>query len=289
MLTQYVSTIPLNAARLEKDLAHSRSFRYSEAYSNYLIGGPWKSCMLWSAGGDTGDGLLSSYTQDRGSSFTEYGQQVSYLQEIITSVADLTRLRFARLAVFSKSVIVPHRDFIELGDVPEDARCAHRLHIPLATNDECFFSQGNTVYRMLKGEVWHFDATQIHSVASFSEDPRIHLIFDFVDRPEPRPLVTIENEGNGGIPAERIVSRPQLGDDARANLLGLSCLLTKDTFAEIFGIVVKTEFRYDGGKNFAWETITEIAGNSKDPQVLAHVLELRRYYTLERPTGSGKA
>lgn len=42
-------------------------------------------------------------------------------------------------------------------------------------------------------------------------------------------------------------------------------------------------------KNFAWDTITEIAGNSKDPEALAYALELRRYYTLERPTGNGKA
>jgi L-proline cis-4-hydroxylase len=69
----------------------------------------------------------------------------------------------------------------------------------------------------------------------------------------------------------------------------LPCLLTEDTFAEIFGIIVKTDFRYDGGENFAWDTITEIAGNSKDPEALAYAIELRRYYTLERPTGNGKA
>lgn len=289
MRTQYIATLPLDKARVTKDLEQSAGFHYSEAYSNYLIGGPWKSCMLWATGGDSGDGLLTNYTYDRGSAFTEYGAQVPYLQELITSTVDLTRLNFVRLAVFTKSVIVPHRDFIELAEIPDDARSAHRLHIPLATNDECYFSEDNTVYRMREGEVWYFDAAQIHSVASFSSEPRVHLIFDFVDRPDAGPLVVAENHGDGGIPADRIVLRPPLSEDARADLLRLSDVLTMDTFSEVFSIVVKRHFRHDGGDDFVWDTITAIARGSNDPAVLAHVTELRRYYTLERPAGNGKA
>ena len=58
MRTQYVAALELDEGRLAKDLETSASFTYSEAYSNYLIGGPWKSAMLYSAGGDAGDGLL---------------------------------------------------------------------------------------------------------------------------------------------------------------------------------------------------------------------------------------
>lgn len=282
MRTQYVSTILINRVRLAKDLEQSADFRYSEAYSDYLIGGPWKSCMLWATGGDSGDGLLTNYTYDRGSVCTVYGTQVPYLQELITNTVDLTRVNFVRLAMFSKSVIVPHRDFLELGEIPDEARSAHRLHIPLATNEECFFSEDNAVYRMREGEVWYFDAAQIHSVASFSAEPRIHLIVNFVDRPADGPLVTMENRGTGGIPADRIVPRPRLSEDARADLLRMSEVLTMDNFSEIFSIVVKSHFRYDGGDNFAWDTIIAIARASKDPAVLPHALELHRYYTLDR-------
>jgi L-proline cis-4-hydroxylase len=287
--TQYVSTVPLDGVRLAKDLEQSAGFRYSEAYSNYLIGGPWKSCMLWATGGDSGDGLLTNYAYGAGSAFTEYGSQVPYLQELITTTADVSRLNFVRLAMFSNSVIVPHRDFLELGEIPDKERSAHRVHIPLVTNEQCFFSQDNTVYRMRAGEVWYFDAAQIHSVASFASEPRIHLIFDFVDRPGAGPLVALGDQGTGDIPAGRTVPRPPLGEDARASLLRLAGVLTMDTFSEIFSIIVKTHFRYDGGGNFAWDTMTEIARTSKNPDVLAHAIELRRYYTLERPTGNGKA
>jgi hypothetical protein len=282
MRTRYVTTIPLDAARLEKDLQHSASFRYSEAYSDYLIGGPWKNATLWARGGDAGDGVLTNYAYDRASTFTEYGQQLPYLQELISSTVDTTRLNFVRLARISNSVIVPHRDFLELGDIPEDARSAHRLHIPLVTHDDCFFSEDNTVYRMRAGEVWFFDASRIHSVASLRNAERIHLIFDFFDAGD-GPLVTVDDEGYGeGVPADWTVARPPLSDTDRANLHRLSDVLTMDTFGEVFSIIIKNHFRFDGGDDFPWKAMTAIARACNDPAVLPHTLELYRYYTLER-------
>jgi hypothetical protein len=285
MRTSYVTTIPLDESLLAKDLEESASFRYSEAYSNYLIGGPWNSAMLWATGGDRGDGLLTNYEYEQPSAFTEYGRQLPYLQELITSTVDLSRLNFVRLAFFSNSVIVPHRDFLELGEIPDDARSAHRLHIPLVTHENCFFSEDNTVYRMRAGEVWFFDASQIHSVASLSDAPRIHLIFDFVDRPGAGPLVTAPGAGQSagdGIPASRTVTRPPLSDTGRAALLRLADLLTMDNFSEVFSLVIKKHFRFDGGPDFAWDTMVALARACQDPAVLPHTLEMHRYYTLER-------
>lgn len=283
MRTRYVRTVALDEDRLAKDLEQSESFHYSEAYSNYLIGGPWKSAMLWATGGDSGTGLLTNYAYDQRSTFTEYGGRLPYVQELIMNTVDLNRLQFVRLVMVSDSVIVPHRDLLELSDVPEDARAAHRLHIPLITHENCFFSEDNIVYRMRAGEIWYFDAARIHSVASLSNAPRIHLMFDFVDRPGTEPLVKEEPEAVGnGIPGGSRVERPSLPEAERANLLRLADVLTMDNFREIFSIVIKTHFRWDGGENFAWETMTEIAGACKDPAVLPHTIELLRYYTLDR-------
>ena len=282
MRTRYVATIPLDEERLAKDLAHSATFRFSEAYSDYLIGGPWKSVTLWATGGDSGDGVLTNYDYGRTATFTDHGRQLPYLQEIITSTADLNRLNFVRLAVISNSVILPHRDFLELGEIPEESRSAHRLHIPLVTHDQCFFSEDNVVYRMGAGEVWFFDAYQMHSVASLSNVSRTHLIFDFVDRAGDGPLVTVDTGDDGGIPADRTVVRAPLPDEDRAELLRLANVLTMDTFWEVFAILIKKHFRYDGGDDFVWQTMMAIARASKDPAVLPHTLELHRYYTLER-------
>jgi Aspartyl/Asparaginyl beta-hydroxylase len=283
MRTELVATIPLDAARLAEDLEAAASFRHSETYSDYLLGGPWTNWVLWAAGGESGDGNLAKYAHDQPATFTEYGKQVPYLQELITNTVDLARLNFVRLAVISESIIVPHRDLLEFGDVPEEERPAHRLHIPLVTNETAFFSEDNTVYQMKKGEVWFLDVSRIHSVITLSRAPRFHLIFDFVDHPGSKPLVTIEPEGSGpGIPAERVVARPELPDSDRAGLMQLAGLLTMDNFGEVFGIVIKKHLRYDGGDDFVWDTMIALARGAKDPAVLQHALERHRYYTLER-------
>ncbi|WP_431873294.1 aspartyl/asparaginyl beta-hydroxylase domain-containing protein [Amycolatopsis sacchari] len=283
MRTQYVATVPLDDERLSADLGRAAEFRYSEAYSNYLIGGPWKSCMLWARGGDGGDGVLTNYSYEQEPAFTEQGRELPYLQEIITKVADLGRLNFARLAVFSDSVIVPHRDYLELAEIPEGARSAHRVHIPLVTHDACFFSEHNVVYRMRKGEVWFFDASRIHSVASFSKEPRIHLILDLVDVPAPGPLVKVgEASDEERIPPGRLVARPALPEGEREALRRLADVLTMDSFNEVFSIVIKKHFRFDGGDDFAWRTMTELARECADPAVLPRTEELRRYFELER-------
>jgi L-proline cis-4-hydroxylase len=283
MRTHYVATTSLDDARLAKDLEQSDSFLWSEAYSDYVFGGAWKSCMLWARGGDTGDGVVTNYDHDRPAAFTEYGKQVPYLHDLITSIADLDRLNFVRLAKVSNSVIIPHRDLLELSDLPDDTRNAHRMHIPLATNEDCFFNEGNTVFRMRKGEVWFLDASEIHSVAVLSSMQRVHVMFDFVNVPSSRPLIAIEGESaDAGIPDERTVKRPPLTDADRSDLLRLADVLSMDTFNEIFSIVIKKHFRYDGGDDFVWNTMVAIARGSKDAAVLQHANELRRHYTLER-------
>jgi hypothetical protein len=59
-------------------------------------GGPWKSCVLWAPGGDRGDGLVTTYAYDQRPAFTEYGNQLPYLQELITNTVDVARLNFER-------------------------------------------------------------------------------------------------------------------------------------------------------------------------------------------------
>jgi hypothetical protein len=285
MRTRYLNTIALDESRLRKDLEHSTSLRFSEAYSNYLIGGPWKSLMLWANGGDSGDGVIARYEHDKPSSFTDIGEQFPYLKELIANTADLSRLSFVRLATFSNSVIMPHRDYLELNGLPDDVRSEHRVHICLATNPNIIFSEDNTVYRMLPGDVWFLDVARPHAVASLTNEPRTHLIFDFVGKPGDGPLmkVTEANAGDdAGIPASRRVERPPLTDADRASLMRLADVLTMDNFFEVFSIIIKKHFRADGGDGFMWDTFTAVAGACHDPGVLPRTLELRRYTMLDR-------
>lgn len=281
--THFVATTSLDEVRLARDLEESASFVWSEAYSDYLFGGAWKSCMLWAPGGDDGDGVVTNYANEQPSTFTHYGLRLAYLRELIGSVADLNRLNFVRLAKVSNSVIIPHRDLLELANLPDMDRNAHRMHIPLVTNEDCFFSEGNSVFRMRQGEVWFLDASEIHSVAVLSNEQRIHLIFDFVDQPSSAPLVKVDGDSHcTGIPGQSSVQRPRLSDADQVQLRQLANVLTMDTFNEIFSIVIKKHFRYDGGEDFVWNTMVEMAAVSDDPEVRRHAEEQRSYFTLER-------
>ncbi|MEU8511577.1 aspartyl/asparaginyl beta-hydroxylase domain-containing protein [Kitasatospora sp. NPDC048722] len=283
MRTHYVGDIRLDESRLAKDLEQIDSFPWSEAYSDYVFGGAWKSCMLWARGGVAGDGVVTNYDHDQPAAFSELADRLPYLRELIANTADLDRLNFVRLAKVRNSVIIPHRDLLELGDLADETRNAHRMHIPLVTNEDCFFNEGDTVFRMRKGEVWFLDASEIHSVAVLSSQERVHLMFDFVNVPSAKPLTTVEGASSDvGVPADRTVTRPPLTDADRADLMRLADVLTLETVNEIFSIVIKKHFRYDGGVDFVWNTMLDIARAAEDPAVLSHIEELRRHYTLER-------
>jgi hypothetical protein len=283
MRTHYVADTPLDDARLAKDLDLCDSFPWSEAHSDYVSGGAYKSCMLWTLGGDAGDGVVTKYDHRQPGAFTQYGNQLPYLRELISTVVDLDRLNFVRLAKVQNSVIIPHRDLLELGDLPDETRNAHRAHIPLVTNEDCFFNERNTVYRMRKGEIWFLDATEIHSVAVLSAEERIHLMLDFVNAPSAKPLITIAGRSaDAGIPEDRTLARPPLTDADRAALLQLAGVMTMETVDDIFSIVIKKHYRYDGGDEFVWNTMIDIARASADPATLRHIEDLRRYFTIER-------
>lgn len=283
MQTQRVDTLTLDEERLRKDLDTITATPFSEAYSNYLIGSPWKNWVLWSPGGDRGDGDMAKYDYAESASFTECARGLQYLQEVITSVVDTGRLNFVRLAMISDCVIVPHRDYIELADLPEEKRHEHRVHVPLVTHDECFFSDGEIVYRMCEGEVWFLDAAQVHAAASFAKQPRIHLILDMVPPLSAEPLLKVgDGRTDGTVPADRVIPRPPLPAADRTALAGLAGVLTRDTFNEVFSIVIKKHFRYDGGEDFAWEIMSALAEACPDPEVGVRTRELRRYFELER-------
>jgi hypothetical protein len=283
MHTHLVGAVDLDDDRLVKDLDRCRSLDWSDAYSDYVFGGLWRSCMLWARGGDVGDGEVTRYAHDRPSAFTPVAGELPYVRELVEATADLSRLNFARLAMVVDSVIIPHRDLLELGDLPVETRNAHRLHVPLATSDDCFFGEDDVVYRMLRGEVWFLDASRIHSVAVLTREPRIHLMLDFVDRPGDRPLSTVSAPAHGGgIPAGSVVPRPPLTARERADLAALARVLSTDTVDEVFAIVIKTHFRRDGGARFVWDTMAALARDSTDPDVAARIAEMHRHYTLER-------
>lgn len=238
--------------------------------------------MLWNRSGAVGDGIVTHYDYDKPARKTRYAEQLPYLSEIIERTFDLEHLNFARLAVISNSVIIPHRDLLELGNVPLSVRNAYRFHLPLITNEHCYFSEGEVVYRMKFGEVWFFDSSRIHGAASFSEQCRVHLMLDFADVENPGTLVKLEPQGGARIPQENILVRVAMTGVERESLSTLAAVIDADNYRDIFSIVIKKQYRKNGGDNFVWDMMEKIAELSRDEAVAAKVKELHQYFLIER-------
>ena len=281
MSTQLLGRLHLDEARLRDDLSCSSEFPYSEHYSEFVCGRAWKSCMLWAPGGQVGDNVIAHYDMCHPSSSTCYGRQLQYVCQIIEDSFATERLVFARLAVMSDTVGIPHRDYLELENASAK-RPTLRLHVPLMTGDQCYFSEDNTVYRMQAGEVWVLDVTRIHSSAVIAEVQRVHLLLDFGQSMDASQVVKFPIHSRPGIPEASICTREPLSIGEREDLLALVPLIDTDNLRDALGIVIKKHYRKDGGENFVWNTLHEIAKRSQHEAVSGRIRALYRYYTMER-------
>jgi hypothetical protein len=57
----------------------------------------------------------------------------------------------------------------------------HRLHIPIITNPHVFFDVGNSIKRLMVGEVWEINNIVPHSVYNYGNSDRIHMVVDYYD------------------------------------------------------------------------------------------------------------
>ena len=57
---------------------------------------------------------------------------------------------------------------------------SHRIHLPIVTNDEIWFSVGNETINMREGQLYEINNRRLHSVENKGADDRVHLILDYV-------------------------------------------------------------------------------------------------------------
>lgn len=282
MRTKRLGHLDIDESRLSEELDRSIRFTYAEQYAEFQCGLPWKTCMLWSRGGDVGDGVIARHDTSQPSQATVFGEQLPYLRQVVEESFAIEHLLFGRLVVMSDNVLVPHRDFVEFTERSATDRATHRLHVPLSTSPDCLFMEDNTIYRMPFSDVWSLDVTRMHSAGVLSDFRRVHLILDFADTVPWRDLLKFEVQASDDIPVEHTIARPPLSDEERAAILDLAGVVDLDNLTQVFGIVIKKQYRRDGGPKFVWDTIEEIGRRSGDPSVIARIDELFKHCMLER-------
>ncbi len=234
--------------------------------------------MLWSCGGEVGQGVIKAYDTSVVSRPTTYGEQLPYLRELIEKTFVVEHLLFARLAVMTDDVFIPHRDYVELTEKPGSQRASYRLYVPLVTNEDCLFIEEDVVYRMLRGEVWILDVSRVHSSAVLSDVERTHLLLDFGGAVGGvADLLRFDVVTAPGIPPTHRVDRPALGDRDREALLALASVVDLDNVYQVLGILTKKSYRKKCGEDYVWETLAEIGRRSGDPEVDAKVKEMYEY------------
>lgn len=100
--------------------------------------------------------------------------QCPEIQNLLTQLqCTIKATRLMRLKAGAE--IKPHRDHelsIEFGEA--------RLHVPVHTSDAVSFIVDKKIIPMCAGELWYFNADQIHEVYNHGSDDRINLVIDCV-------------------------------------------------------------------------------------------------------------
>lgn len=80
--------------------------------------------------------------------------------------------------LFKNKNIPPHKDVAN-----KIIQKANRIHIPIQTNKNCFFTIGEETKNLKEGEIWEINNDKlVHSVSNDGDEDRIHLIVDWFDK-----------------------------------------------------------------------------------------------------------
>jgi quercetin dioxygenase-like cupin family protein len=131
--------------------------------------GDWRSISLRSATGASND--IYSHPTDTYKN-TPVLDKMPYTKEIIDAwQCEKESIRLLSLAPGSN--IKPHKD---QGCAYHDG--VFRIHIPIVTNPEVYFTIEEEKLQLLAGECWYMNFSATHSIVNEGTTSRVHLIMD---------------------------------------------------------------------------------------------------------------
>jgi len=76
--------------------------------------------------------------------------------------------------------LLPGQAIDEHRDLNFSLTHAHRVHVPIITNDRVWFTVGGEALNIPEGEIYEINNRRPHSVLNEGNEPRIHLVLDYV-------------------------------------------------------------------------------------------------------------
>lgn len=108
--------------------------------------------------------------------FNEFADDLMSLNKIFTNKFGFGYITRAILVKLQAGEEIPTHV-----DSGESLDKGHRTHIPLITNEHCYFTVGDETINMKIGEMWEINNTnKKHSVSNKGSEDRVHLIVDWV-------------------------------------------------------------------------------------------------------------
>lgn len=257
---------------LEKEVKEILKLKFSQNYSDFSIG-EWKTCILWNGTGFQEDSTLKEYKGKARP--TELGKQLKYINYIIHNTFNHDCIRWVRIFLVRKGLIIPHKDYLELKEG------FIRVHIPLQTDLTCLHSEGDQVYHMRKGEIWFLDGNQPHSACSLADTTRISLCIDFKCGIPFEEIFKDPKEFNPSIDPY-IIERPYIHKEYETALQSLSHIIREDNFDEILSILAKVHFFKQVNALSMYNWLIDITQKSGNNYLIEKALKMKSFFIGER-------
>lgn len=273
METSKVGYIDVRHHKLDQELNLICNATLSSVYKEFICGS-WQTICLWNETGKSSDLIIRSY--DGIAQPTESIVQYPALESLIKKNFNVENIKYVRLALLgSNSVILPHKDYLET------KKDFLRFHLPLITNSKCFYAEEDKLYRFEKGDLWFLDARRVHSVACFSNQPRLHLILDFSSGLDITKCINekvlFKTPHN---PME--IPRAPLSDELYKSIISLSSLISMNNIMDIAGILTKLLFTVNHELTSVYTWLGEISRRSDDPAIISVIEQLEEKSILKR-------
>ncbi len=120
-----------------------------------------------------------SLTKTETKHYNLFCNELSVIEQKLKDIIDEDGYIFRAILVIlpAGKEIKPHTD------KGESLRVPRRIHIPIITNQDCYFTVGDTTKNLKEGEIWEINNSgQRHSVSNGGYTDRIHLIVDWLKK-----------------------------------------------------------------------------------------------------------
>lgn len=267
MLSRIIGFVNVSSFVTLAELEAALALEYHDNYSAFVFGS-WVNCVLWNGSGDSRDCELRVY--DGEGRETEHLRKLPGLRSLIEHCFETERLRWLRLFRQDGGVLLPHVDFIGMGDG------YLRLHVPLLTHPGALHSEEGEVYHMHAGEVWFLEASRLHSAGNLSGATRLSLCADFDAGVAPESLVSEAARAAGAGRRPEVVGRPPLMPEDKRLLDGLTDDLRRGHMREVLARLIRVHLERQVASSSVFEWLDQLAAATGDAKVVGQAKEFRR-------------